>query len=167
MKIPVFVSCPTALSPDQEGSYQIILEELDRYGLEERRLGISDYPTELPLREVLVLARHCAGGVIMGFEQLYVTSGAWKRRTNKERLAEPALSIPTPWNHLEAGILFALQMPLLIFKENGIEGGVFDHGVTDAFVHRMPRTDITKAERNALQAVFMKWQAKIREIYYR
>ncbi len=167
MKIPVFVSCPSSLNPDQEVSRQIILEELDRYGLEERRLGISDYPTEVPLREVLIVARHCAGGVIIGFEQLYVTAGAWKRGTNKERLAEPALVIPTPWNHLEAGILFALKLPLLIFKENGVEGGVFDHGVTDAFVHRMPRKHITDSERKALSAVFIKWQAKVREYYYR
>jgi hypothetical protein len=49
MKTPIFVSCPTALNSEQQKSYQIILEELDRFGLEERRLGSSDYPTELPL----------------------------------------------------------------------------------------------------------------------
>jgi hypothetical protein len=167
MKIPVFVSCPTALSPEQEASRRIILDELDRYGFEERRLGFSDYPTELPLREVLVLAKHCAGGIIIGFEQLQVSAGAWKRGTHKERSVGSALAIPSPWNNLEAGILFALQIPLLIFKENGIEGGVFDHGVTDAFVHPIPLPGISDSDKKAVQSVFMKWQARVRDYYYR
>src|SRR5437660_3411049 len=40
-----------------------------RFNLEPRAPGRSDYPTELPLREVLLVARHCSGGVILGFEQ--------------------------------------------------------------------------------------------------
>ena len=69
MKIPVFVSAPTVLTNDQEASRKLILRELDRNGLEARALGRSDYPTELPLREVLTIARHCAGGIILGFAQ--------------------------------------------------------------------------------------------------
>ncbi|MFZ5559116.1 MAG: hypothetical protein ACOZDY_20760 [Pseudomonadota bacterium] len=103
MRIPVFVSVPTSLSPRQEDSRRIILDELDKYGLEERRLGASDYPTELPL---------------------------------------------------------------LVFREDGIEGGVFDHGVADVFVHRMPTADMPASERKGLSAVFLKWQSKVRERYY-
>jgi hypothetical protein len=69
MDIPVFVSCPTSLSPQQENARSTILRYLSRYSLEPRALGRSDYPTELPLREVLVIAKHCAGGIILGFEQ--------------------------------------------------------------------------------------------------
>ncbi|MBI5031831.1 MAG: hypothetical protein HZB51_14980 [Chloroflexi bacterium] len=167
MKIPIFVSRPTTLNPNQEAAYKIICAEFDRFGMEERRLGGSDYPTELPLKEVLVLARHCAGGVILGFEQLYIQSGTRKRGTPKEQVIEKAFPIPTGWNHLEAGILFGLQLPLLVFKEDGIGDGVFDPGVTDAFVHRMPRPDMLDDDRYALSSVFMKWQAKVREHYYR
>jgi len=167
MKIPIFVSRPTTLNPTQEGSYQVISSELERFGLEERRLGGSDYATELPLREVLVLARHCAGGVVLGFEQLYVLAGARKRGTSREQAIEAPLSIPTPWNNLEAGILFGLGVPLLVFREEGVSDGVFDHGVTDAFVHRMPPPDISDMDRASLSSVFMKWQAKVREYYYR
>jgi hypothetical protein len=166
MRIPVFVSAPTSLNPSQEASRRIILDELDRYGLEERRLGASDYPTELPLKEVLVVARHCAGGVVLGFEQLRVEAGIAKPGTPREkRLAAPR-ALPTEWNHLEAGILFGLQLPLLVFREDGVEGGVFDHGVTDAFVHRMPTADMDPVERKGLSAVLLKWQSKVRERYY-
>ncbi len=167
MKIPVFVSRPTQLNPAQDASYRIVIEELEHCGMEERRLGSSDYPTELPLREVLVLARHCAGGIVLGFEQLYVQNGIRKRGTPKEQSLDRAVGVPTAWNNLEAGILFGLGLPLLVFKEEGITDGVFDPGVTDAYVHRMPSSSMSKDERAALASVFMKWQAKVREFYYR
>jgi hypothetical protein len=168
MKIPVFVSCPTTLSNSQRESRKIILRELSRANLEPRALGTSDYPTELPLREIFVVAKHCAGGVILGFEQFYAESGTWKRFTDPppEPIREPII-FPTPWNHLEAGILFSLGLPLLVFKEDGISGGVFDPGVSDVFIHKMPSPARIKTGRSALTAVFQKWQADVRQHYYK
>lgn len=57
MDIPVFLSCPTSLSNEQEWSRNFILRQLKRHKLEPRALGRSDYPTEYPLREVLVKPR--------------------------------------------------------------------------------------------------------------
>lgn len=62
MKIPVFVSCPTALNPAQEAARFVLIQFLDELNLEPRALGRSDYPSELPLREVLVIARHSVEG---------------------------------------------------------------------------------------------------------
>jgi hypothetical protein len=165
MKIPVFVSAPTALSADQEQSRKSILRELDKLGLEPRALGRSDYPTELPLREVLLLAKHCSGGVILGFEQYFSETGVRKRNTPEEKNAG-GLVFPTPWNHLESGILFSLGLPLLVFAEDGITGGIFDHGVTDVFVHKMPSPRISRGDARAISAVFQKWQASVRHHYY-
>lgn len=167
MRIPVFVSCPTVLNEVQEASRKIILDELERLELEPRALGRSDYPTELPLREVAVLAKHCSGGVILGFEQFIATAGTWKRDTEEAQQVSEAVPIPTPWNQLETGILFTFGVPLLVFKEQGVSGGVFDPGVTDVFVHRMPLPSMPESERRALSSVFLKWQAKVREHYYR
>lgn len=168
MKIPVFVSSPTALSPKQDKSRKMIFDHLERLGLERRALGQTDYPTEFPLREVYVIAKHCSGGVILGFEQLRVTEGIWKPGTAKESAVTSAkpVSVPTPWNHLEAGILFGLRLPLLIFKEPGVSGGVFDNGVTDVFVHEIPPKGWSAREDAALHAVFLKWRAKVSEHYY-
>lgn len=146
----------------------MILHELERLDLEPRAIGRSDYPTILPLREVLVLAHHCSGGVILGFEQFRATAGTWKPGIPKaqRKLAEPE-SFPTPWNQLEAGILFGLRLPLLIFKEATIGGGVFDPGVTDVFIHKMPHPSMAAGERRGLSAVFLKWQSEVRQHYYR
>jgi hypothetical protein len=164
--IPVFVSCPTSLNDVQQASRAVILRQLKRFSLESRALGRSDYPTEFPLREVMLVARHCSGGVILGFEQHRSLSGVHRPGTLEERQQDTEVRTPTPWNHLEAGILFGLRLPILIFREQGIEGGVFDPGVTDVFIHQMPGPRDAKESRDALADVFLKWQAQVRHHYY-
>jgi hypothetical protein len=166
VKIPVFVSCPTSLNSAQEAGRRVVLRELDRHNLEPRALGRSDYPTELPLREVHLLAKHCSGGVVLGFEQFSSVGGTWKRGTAEERASSDPVRLPSAWNQLEAGLLYSLGLPLLVFAEEDVAGGVFDPGVTDVFVHRMPTPDLKLEARRALQAVFQKWQASVRARYY-
>lgn len=168
MLIPVFVSMPNTLSKKQSESQQLVLGELGHQGIEARTLGRTDYPTSFPLREVLTLAKHCSGGLILGFSQFEATAGTWKKgtpfKTSIRRTR--AAHFPTPWNQLEAGILFALDVPLLVFRESGVSGGVFDNGVTDLFVHPMPTSDAEYNEKKALRAVFQKWTAQVRAHYY-
>ena len=166
MKIPVFVSCPTTLNKTQLSARKTIIHQLAELGMEARALGRTDYPSDFPLKEVLVIAKHCSGGIILGFEQVYATTGICKRGTTKEEnIADPE-AFPTAWNQLEAGILFALSRPLLVFREEGISGGVFDSGVTDVFIHKMPMGRLTPSEINALREVFLNWQRKVRALYY-
>lgn len=169
MEIPVFVSSPTALNDAQQESYNLVIKHLIELQLEPRRLGDSDYPNDYPLREVAVIARHCSGGVILGFEQLRVIKGIIKPGTSKEKEIDSKdfISIPTPWNQLEAGILFGLKLPLLIFREANITGGVFDEGVTDVFVQKMPNSKQSKADMAGLNQVFLKWYARVSEHYFR
>jgi len=168
MKIPIFVSCPTDLNSKQQNSRIKIIREISKLGMEPRALGRSDYPTELPLREVFVIAKHCAGGVILGFEQLWVETGKIKRDIKGlTSIISKPFAIPSPWNQLEAGILFSLDIPLLIFKEKTITGGVFDNGVTDVFIHKMPMGDLNRNQVQELKEVFLKWQAKVRQFYYK
>jgi hypothetical protein len=166
MKIPVFVSCPTALSKAQEAARKIIVSELDQLGMEQRALGRTDYPSDFPLREILVLAVHCSGGIILGFEQFLSESGVAKRGTTREKTVDQPTSFPTPWNQIEAGILFTIGLPLIVFMEEGISGGVFDTGVTDVYLHKMPMGRLTKDNKTALREVFLNWQRKVRSHYY-
>ena len=166
MKIPVFVSSPTSLTAVQENARKRIVDLMDELGFEPRALGRSDYPSGFPLKEVLVIAKHCAGGVILGFEQFYTTSGIWKRGTKNEKTQTNDLFIPTPWNNLESGILFALNKPLIVFKESNISGGIFDNGVSDVFIHQMPMGNISKDVKQVLKETVLNWQRKVRANYY-
>lgn len=166
-KIPVFVSCPTSLSPEQDKKRAIIINILEDLQLEPRALGRGDYPKDFPLKEVYIIAKHCAGGIILGFEQLYIEAGKRKRNCSGEKdiTQQNPVLLPTPWNHLEAGILFGLKLPLLIFKEDGIEGGVFDYGISDAFIHTMPGAVPDKSKLDELKQVFLKWFAQVSSTY--
>jgi hypothetical protein len=141
---------------------------LDEYGLEARSLGQSDYPTRLPLREVVTIAKHCAGGLILGFEQQFAPEIEIRRGLTSPRGVLKALNVsyPTPWNNLEGGILFSLDLPLLVFREEGVSGGIFDNGVSDVFIHPMPSLASSGSFEPAVRDVFLKWQADVRRTYY-
>jgi hypothetical protein len=137
--------------------------QLDELGFEPRTIGRSDYPTDFPLREVYVAARHCSGGVVLGFSQLYVEKGLSKVGTAEESeiVRKP---FPSPWNQIESGILFAVRLPLLVFREVGVEGGIFDLGSSDLFVQTMPPS-ASVAYGAALRDIILKWGGKVREHY--
>jgi hypothetical protein len=115
---------------------------------------------------VLTLAKHCAGGVILGFCQFETRQGIEKKGTIEEKVIRHRVVFPTAWNQLEAGILFALAKPLLVFREEGILGGIFDNGVTDLFVQSMPAGRMKAKERNAFREIMRKFASKVHNQYY-
>ncbi|HKW76828.1 MAG TPA: hypothetical protein VJN64_14955, partial [Terriglobales bacterium] len=117
-------------------------------------------------REVITLAKHCAGGVILGFAQFETENGIRKKGTAYEELVNHRVVFPTAWNQLEAGILFALGKPVLVFRENGIWGGIFDNGVTDVFIQSMPASTIKGKQRKAFREVLQKFAAQVHSHYY-
>ncbi|HZS54648.1 MAG TPA: hypothetical protein VFA65_09610 [Bryobacteraceae bacterium] len=168
MRIPVFVSAPSPdnLSPAQEQSAAIIHKLVTRYKLEWRALGRSDYPNDLPLKEVLRMIKHCSGGIILGFEQFRCKGGKFKLGSPNAKTIASTISFPTPWNQLEAGILFSAGLPMMIFRESGITGGVFDVGTSEVFIHQMPNASTNSTSLDDLDSVFQNWVARVRNHYY-
>jgi hypothetical protein len=171
-RIPVFVSAPTALTPDQKTSYEYLLDLLARENLERRALGKSDYPSDYPLKEVVMIARRCAGGLILGYSQatapeLIVKPGVPVPAGEEPPEPKKNAKFPTPWNQLEAGILFSLRLPLMVFREKGISGGIFDLGTSDVFINPLPLGKIFGEEEEQLIFSFQNWVARVREHYRR
>jgi hypothetical protein len=98
LKIPVFVSAPIALNDEQEKSRAIISDQLNALQFEARALGRSDYPADLPIREIYSLAAHCSGGIILGFSQFETCTGIGKKGTSVEFNQNEPIAFPTPWN---------------------------------------------------------------------
>lgn len=163
-RIPVFVSAPTALSAEQQMSYDFIIDLLANEHFEHRALGRTDYGVDSPLKEVYSIARHCSGGVILGYEQMSASKVQSKPGTSASATLRN-MSFPTPWNNLEAGVLFGLRLPLLVFRQDGIQGGVFDAGVTDVFIQRLPvgMPDVETASQIGI--VVKHWASNVRQNY--
>jgi hypothetical protein len=163
MRIPVFVSCASCLTADQSDVFCSICSLLDELGMEPRTLGRSDYAMRTPLTEVLGVASHCFGGLILGFAQTNFDGGILKPGTPEERRVVETV-LPTPWNHLEAGILFALRLPLLILREPGINGGIFDPGTADVFVHNLP-SNCQDIATGVVREILIRWAGEVQARY--
>ena len=183
--IPVFASVPSKLSVRQKLSKSLVSSRLMAGGLEPRTVGGSDPAMLNPLHEVRTLARHCAGGIILGYSQITATVAEtlqWKDGEDTEQEPEPRIInsyiAATPWNQLETGILFGLGLPLFVLKEEGVNGGIFDAGSSDVLVHTMP---MPKKSWNpgseedpwlprvvqSFELALRRWQAMVIASYYR
>lgn len=179
--IPVFASVPSKLDERQDASKRFVYGVLAQVGLQPRTVGSTDRGLFNPLHEVRTLARHCAGGIVLGYHQIsarMVLAKARERTTR--RIVDVEIEeyfAPTPWNQLETGILFGLGLPLFVLRQNGITGGIFDEGASDVFVHEMPMPGRTWARRSgsdlrnpdvcrAFEEAVLRWQALVRCHYY-
>jgi hypothetical protein len=159
--ISVFVSRPTSVNPEQGSFCDALVGVLAEAGLEARTLGVTDYPGLAPLAEVLALMRQCSGALALGLRQLHVDSGEVKAGSpNAAQVSD--LHLPTPWNQIEAGIAVALDRPLLVARERGVEGGVFDIGSSDRFIHQV-ELQSAWLEAPRFRQPFEAWVADVRE----
>ena len=163
-RIPVFVSSPTHLSSNQIVVQQYMTELLMNEGLEPRTLGSSDFGIDFPLKEVYSVAKHCSGGVILGFRQMLAENLTVKLGTSHQKKVEDA-HFPTPWNNLEAGVLFSLHLPLVVFREKGVQGGIFDPGASEVFVQDLPSDFPSDQQDQLIRTVIQNWVGKVRAHY--
>jgi hypothetical protein len=93
------------------------------------------------------MMNECEGAVILGLKTIIAQQSIKKNETDKKYAERNDIFLPTPWNHLEAGIAFALDLPLLIIREEGVEGGIFDVGVTDGPILQIDLSAENKSEQ--------------------
>jgi hypothetical protein len=136
MVYDIFVSKPTAQS-SRQSEFTLKLEKiLETRDFKIRSVGTSDFPNEAPLLAVQKIMSCCQGAIILGLKQLHINKGILKPNTKSERKITD-IDLPTPWNHIEAAMAFALKIPILIIREENIEGGIFDIGSSDRFIHQI------------------------------
>jgi hypothetical protein len=109
----VFVSRPTAINELQSRFYNNLESALRIRGLKIRSLGTTDYSNKAPLLAVRQLLNDCEGVIILGLKQIFVRDCIEKEGTPKKQ-ERGQFFLPTAWNHLEGGIAFGLNIPLLI-----------------------------------------------------
>jgi len=142
---------------------------LEDMNLEPRTVGQSDYPSGSPLTEIIVLAKHCAGGVILGFSEYRIESGFRMSRSHEDDVEEKLADghrWSTPWNQIEGGICAGIGLPYVIFKEEGIDTGLFDAGASGQFIQMMPTEATWESSKRAIQDVLYTWRTKVQEKYY-
>ena len=152
--INIFISRPSVISKIYESSYIPFEDFLKTKGIISRRLGSSDYSRKAPLLAVMDIIEDCKGAIILGYPQ-YEISSVFKKADKLQ--SKSYLLIPTPWNQIEAVLAYKKKIPVLVIAQNGIDGGIFDYGITGEFVLK---TDLSKSnwcKENDFNGIFSEW----------
>jgi hypothetical protein len=131
----IFVSKPNTLNATQSAFWNALQKLLKIERMQPRVIGDTDFSNSPPCEAVRNLLSKCDGAIVLGLRQIEIVQGVSKKGTRHEKLLTSQF-LPTPWNHLEAGMSFAMGLPLLIIHEAKVTGGIFDLGNADRFIHQ-------------------------------
>lgn len=131
---PIFLSHS---APETEAQVRFV-DDLRAYlqlsCLSPRTLGVTDYNFASPLAGVYEVMAHCNGVLVVAFKKTKITSGVVRRRRGSRRANDERLEnvwLASPWTHIESGIAFALGLPVLVLREEGVyDDGVLEDSVT-------------------------------------
>ncbi len=105
---------------------------------------------------------NCRGAVILGLAQLFAVDCVRKPGSRAET-AVGSLRLPTAWNHLEAGMAYMADLPLLVVKESGLSTeGIFDPGVSQYFVHEA-QLSVEWLRSDRFMQPFEEWARAVRD----
>jgi hypothetical protein len=152
----VFVSRPTWIHDSFREGLRVFLTRLSDLGINARTLGATDQPTRAPLDEVISLLDKCRGAVILGYPQIQINTGQLKNQW-----LEAPLSLPTEWNHIEAGLAYARKLPLLVIHHVGIARGIFDRGALNSFLFERDLTDSAWASTEDIGGAIRSWRDNV------
>ena len=105
----VFLSLPSQRTIEQQAHVVRFTKMLEEHG----ELPRSEYSQFGQLSEVRRRISGCSGAAIFGFTRLQDNEDIPFPSETKSPTIQQHLT-PTPWNHIEAGIAFVLDLPLLV-----------------------------------------------------
>lgn len=160
MSINIFVSRPNSLNVNQEKTMHRLEKILEDRGMRARTIGETDFTNDSPMRAVEQLMRLCSGAVILGFPQTIIQKGISKPGTDNE---QPIINklLPTPWNHIESSMAFMLDLPSLVIRNQGIEGGIFDNGTTGQYIHTFQLDNEEWMDKQVFLQPFNNWHQEV------
>jgi uncharacterized protein YjbI with pentapeptide repeats len=124
----VFLSQSATLTAEQQAIVDRVARLIEEGGAEVIRLRREEYPASGTLAEIRRLMGGCSAVAIVGLSQLQVVRGTLRAGTPEETPVRDA-SVATPWNQIEAGMAFALDLPILVVRSQLGDDGVF--GIRD------------------------------------
>jgi uncharacterized protein YjbI with pentapeptide repeats len=125
----VFLSLPSERTPAQDAIRERMENLLHRAGLITEALPRRDYPTSGALGEILRRLSGCAGVVVFGLREMQSSQ-------HGQHIGA------TPWTHLEAGMAYGRELPMLLVREVEVRSGAFDDAVIG---HRTYALDIDES----------------------
>ncbi len=154
----IFLSRPNWVGPEFEQGLEAFISILKTYKINPRTLGVSDYPADTPLDEVISILHQCVGAIILGYPQIEVKDGAIKGDK-----IDSSVILATEWNHIEAGLAYAKGLPLLVIHHTGVRRGIFDRGAIGKFLYEVDLSDSTWFSKEPIIGAIVAWKDRLPE----
>lgn len=155
----IFISMPGILTALQEELVQEIKKILEKEKIDVTTVSRKDYPNVGAISEVRRVINECSGTLIIGFRQLEVIKGTWRKGTEEASSVED-IALPTTWNHVEAGMAAMVGLPMLILVERGVGEGLFEFGDIGESISTV---DLEKLNRDDIRRSMEVWVHTVRE----
>lgn len=154
----IFISRPTVIGNAYEKPYKAFERFFKSEGFSPRRLGKSDYSLKAPLVSVMDLIDQCKGAIVLGYPHQEVAYSVTK---GGEVIDKHGIFLPTPWNQIEGTLAFQKEIPVLVVAHKGVEGGLFDYGVTGQFVLETDLSNDKWFKSEEFLGIFQDWKKQI------
>lgn len=158
-ELNVFVSVGGTATEQQEAFVRAVEDRLRSEGLVPHTVGRNTFSSEAPLKAVTELLDRCSGTVVIALERMYFESGIEKRGGPKESpLAR--ISLPTPWNQIEAAMAYSRGHPLMVIVERDLKSeGLLERG-NDWYVQWV-KPEAAALSTTEFNGVLASWKQKM------
>jgi len=132
----VFFSLPSQRTIEQQAHVERFTKILEEHSIFAEELPRSEYSRFGQLSEVRRRISGCSGAAIFGFSRLQGDENTPFPSATESPTIQRHLT-PTPWNHIEAGIAFVLDLPVLVMLFTEFNQGIFDKTISEQSVFRL------------------------------
>lgn len=155
----IFLSVGSTATAQQEAFVRAIEDRLRAEGLNPQTVGRTYFTADSPFTGVNKLMDSCRGVVVVALERLFVEAGTEKRGSSSA-VDVSGIKVSTPWNHIEAALGYARNLPILVVVEEGLrQDGLLEKGF-DWYVASMP-ADPARLVTQEFNGVLSSWKAKL------
>lgn len=127
MEHKVFISMGSTATKEQREFVDAVLDMLKMTGLSPRIMNENEWSHEQPLNAIKKVMKECKGAVIIAFSRSKFKEGIEIRKDGNRDLND--ISLPTPWNQIEASMAYSYDLPLLVVAEKGLKSeGLIEQG---------------------------------------
>jgi len=152
----VFLSRPNWLADEYKQGMEAFCSLLKSYDINPRTIGQTDFPSKSPMDGVIELLEECEGAIILGYPQIEVNSSIIKGTHVTQ-----SYCLGTEWNHIEAGLAYALGIPLLVIHDISVIRGIFDRGVLNSFLYQKDFKDPAWPLSPEIMGAVNKWKLNL------
>ncbi|MGG7035702.1 MAG: hypothetical protein ACI7YS_11005 [Flavobacterium sp.] len=162
--INVFISHPTPYNKYQEKFLALIELELENHDLNPTNLGKNNWSFKSPLKPIKDIMDTCVAAIVIGLERHHSFIGYEKEHSKDSKELVHKYS-SSPWIHIEAGMAFQANLPLLILKEDKVYAeGILDPQISDSFIFEFELKKLQKKLSPELVEIINSWVKHIKKI---